>query len=463
MGTVNFYLKKPEPNGKSLIFLRYYINGKPITFSFGQTIEVKNWNRDKQRVKSNRFTTEDGRYSLNDLLDNLERICKQTYYKELSSGIPQPATIKKALTNFIYQRDESSKITLYSLIERFIKNEIKFKGKNKSESTIRVYVSTYNHLKEFEAIKKYPIEFDTITLAFYYDFISYLENRETKYKDKLEALRNKPVLQEDGTYAVPKKKRPIVDLGVNTIGKYISKIILFMGEANELGYTTNKDYLNKKFIVPKEDTDAVYLNEDELDKLYKYDLSNNSRLERVRDLFIFGSYVGLRYQDYSSIRNENIVSYKNEEGEVEYYLKVITQKTKEVVYIPCHPLVLEIFKKYDENNNRLPEAISNQNFNEYIKEVCKLAGFTEKGRLLEEPEKELWECISSHTARRNFATNWYLDGVETIDLMKMTGHRTEKSFLTYIKVSKLNTAKRLNQHMKKQWERKKQKAFLSVA
>lgn len=66
-------------------------------------------------------------------------------------------------------------------------------------------------------------------------------------------------------------------------------------------------------------------------------------------------------------------------------------------------------------------------------------------------------CISSHTARRSFATNYYLEGFPTIDLMKITGHKTEKAFLTYIKVSQLDTAKRLNQHMKKKWEEKKRK------
>ncbi len=59
-----------------------------------------------------------------------------------------------------------------------------------------------------------------------------------------------------------------------------------------------------------------------------------------------------------------------------------------------------------------------------------------------------------------------MEGFPTIDLMKITGHRTEKAFLTYIRISKLDTAKRLNQHMKKKWEEKKIKAnetLLSVA
>jgi integrase len=86
--------------------------------------------------------------------------------------------------------------------------------------------------------------------------------------------------------------------------------------------------------------------------------------------------------------------------------------------------------------------------------VARLAGLTEKGRLSSDPEKELSQCISSHTARRSFATNYYLDGFPTSELMKITGHRTEKAFLKYIKVTKLDTAKRLNVHIKKRWSEK---------
>jgi integrase len=102
---------------------------------------------------------------------------------------------------------------------------------------------------------------------------------------------------------------------------------------------------------------------------------------------------------------------------------------------------LEILKKYKDNYNSLPKALSNQNFNQYIKEVCQKAGLTEKGRLLTFPKKELYECITSHTARRSFATNLYLDGYPTIEIMKITGHKTEKAFMKYIKVSKQDAAK----------------------
>jgi hypothetical protein len=100
--------------------------------------------------------------------------------------------------------------------------------------------------------------------------------------------------------------------------------------------------------------------------------------------------------------------------------------------------------KYDSN---LPPSLSNQKFNNYIKEVCKLAGMVETGRLHSSPEKELWQLISSHTCRRSMCTNLHIGGVNSYSIMAISGHRTERSFLKYIKISKLETAKQLREHI----------------
>lgn len=222
-----------------------------------------------------------------------------------------------------------------------------------------------------------------------------------------------------------------------------------MGEAVDLDLTTNMQFRRKKFNVLNEETDAIFLTDAEIMKLYKHDFSENKRLDQARDLFVFGCCVGLRFSDFSEIKPENIVKIDGE-----FFVKIITQKTKELVIIPCNPVVLKIFRKCKANANRLPKSISNQKFNDYIKEACQEAKLNETGRLSTDPTKELWECVSSHTARRSFATNYYLQGFPTIDLMKITGHKTEKSFMKYIRVTKLDTAKRLGKHIKKNWSEK---------
>ena len=61
---------------------------------------------------------------------------------------------------------------------------------------------------------------------------------------------------------------------------------------------------------------------------------------------------------------------------------------------------------------------------------------------------EKWEQVSSHTGRRSFCTNMYKRGLPTLMIMSVSGHKTEKSFLKYIKVKQSEHA----EMMKKAWE-----------
>lgn len=425
---VHFRLKPENQDGKHTVFLQFLYSGHRLVYSFGQTVSLKDWNKARERVKNKQATTADGKYALNDLLDNLAKLCIKTYNESLKTGIPAPVQLKKVLDDFVNQNhnDQPDGPTLYNLGERFIAGEIKNKGKDKSRASLNNYRAVLKHLKDFEKKARYKITFETITLDFFYKYTSFL-------KDTLK-------------------------LAPNTIAKDISILKVFMGEAVDLGYTTNMQFKHKKFSFNEVETDQVYLTEAELLDLYRFDLSHNKKLEQVKDLFVFGAWVGLRFSDFSNIKPDNVVQIDGDR-----FIKMITKKTRELVIIPCNPVVLDIFHKYGHNANKLPRTISNQKFNDYIKEVCRLAGtaednpvkeMIEKGRLSTKPGLELWQSVSSHTARRSFATNYYLQGFPTIDLMKITGHKTEKAFLKYIRVSKLDVAKRMNAHIKANWSKK---------
>jgi integrase len=417
MANINFYLKQPGASGRSLIYLKFKYHGKVLVYTFGESIKPSNWNSDKQRVKNNRETTVNGLNGLNDFLDSLEKVCLKAYHAELINGIPEPAKLKAHLENFVNQNGESGEENLfYSLIDRFISGEIHREGKAKSKSTLENYHATKVHLKGFEAKYKVKMTFDNINLEFFYKYITYLKS---------------------------------LGLAHNTIAKDIKTLKVFMNEAVDLNLTGNLQFKQRKFRITEIDVENVYISEKEIIELYKFDLRSNKRLEQVRDLFVFGCFVGLRFSDYNDVKPENIVTIDGE-----YFIKIITKKTKELVIIPCNPIVLDIFDRYASNSNKLPKSISSQKFNRYIKEVCETAGMDEKGRLASDLSLPLCECISSHTARRSFATNYYLAGFPTLDLMKITGHKSERSFLKYIKVSKEDTAKRLGHLMKKNWSEK---------
>ena len=111
--------------------------------------------------------------------------------------------------------------------------------------------------------------------------------------------------------------------------------------------------------------------------------------------------------------------------------------------------MLEILAKYENN---LPKTYE-QKLNKYIKEVAKMAEITEpieveqmeNGRLVKNvvPKNEL---VKTHTARRSGATNMYLAGIPAISIMKITGHKTEREFMKYIKASEEETAIELMNH-----------------
>ncbi len=426
MGIPRFYLKKPEKNGQALIYLQFKYNREKLVYTFGVTIRPENWDEKGQRPKVKKATTADGKHLLADTLAELAKVCTKSYNELLPNGIPTPEMIKVRLEDWRQKHFEAEKLEakakaeakandLMALIDRFINGEIKYKGQNKAANTLKTYTTTKHHLEGYATYTKQPLDFDTITLDFYYKWVDYLQSKAR--------------------------------LNVNAIGKAVQILKVFMSEAVDLGYTNNMAFKHKKFVATRIDTDAVYLNEAEIMAFYQFDFAGNTRLEAVRDLFVFGCMVGLRYSDYSNVKPQNIIEV---DGEKVIYIR--TKKTSEVVYIPCNPVVLDIFSKYQNNPNKLPKALSEQAFNRYIKEAAKAAGLTETGRLLGEPDAALFECIASHTARRSFATNYYLEGFPTIDLMKITGHKTEKSFLRYIKISKLDAAKKMAEHnRRKNW------------
>jgi len=187
----------------------------------------------------------------------------------------------------------------------------------------------------------------------------------------------------------------------------------------------------------------IYLNDEELQTLFDYDFSNNPRLDRTRDLFLIGCYTGLRFSDFSHLTPDNITH----DGRI---LTVFTQKTGVQVSIPINPQLQAILNKY---GGVPPRAISNQRMNDYLKEIGQLIELTDSvqiaktvGGLKVKKTFEKWQKLCTHTARRSVATNAYLAGISTIDIMRITSHKTESSFLKYIKITGEETAQRLLEH-----------------
>lgn len=315
--------------------------------------------------------------------------------------------------------NEDAKTFLLAYIDEFIKNAPQRKVKKKNtfvrESTIKSYRANRNRV---EAFLKHSGKDDILLSEVDNDFFK-------AYQDYL-TIAKRTVTNVKGTI-----KNEVRQYTNNTIGDALKSLKLMLTDMPAV--STNL----KKVHILKEEIDNIYLTETELQQLKDYDFSGSPHLDRVRDLFLCLAWTCSRISDIEKIN-------KIQDGKIRY----IQQKTGTKVVIPLHPVVVEILKKYDNN---LP-IISDQKLNDYIKTACKMAGIdsphtvnrTIGGKTVSETAPK-YSFVSSHTGRRSFCTNMYLRGLDTLNIMSASGHKTEKSFLTYIKVSPDQHAERMAQ------------------
>ena len=237
------------------------------------------------------------------------------------------------------------------------------------------------------------------------------------------------------------------DYSPNTIGRHIKNLKTIVRHARENGLTNNVEVEKNNFRTIRVETQQVYLTEEELKKIYELDLSGkgNETLDEARDVFMLGVRLGQRFSDYHDITTENIKQYDNGIELIE----IIQKKVGIKVYIPIHWQAREILEKY---NYQLPKVYE-QKLNARIKKVAEKAEIdtpliiekVQGGKKIREtvPKHQL---IKTHTARRTGITLMYLAGIPTIDIMKISGHKTEREFLKYIKVSSQETAQNLVDH-----------------
>lgn len=413
MASVKFNLRSGSNDKDQPIYLVFRHQRLRVVYATGAKVRPKYWSADKQRVKN--VTHVPAKDKINNLLNDLETEISRYAVELLEQRDAITAdAIRLHLDEYTGKRQTDGK-TLLTFIKGFIEQSktriLPETGKPVHHRTILKYQTTEKALNEFAGVWRRRLDFDTVDLDFYNDFVSWL--------------------QKNG-------------YSLNYIGKHIQVIKTFLHEATNRGINSNQAFQQRAFKVLKEESDNIYLSEKELETLHRLELADNIRLDRVRDLFIVGAWTGLRFSDFTAIRPENV------QGDL---IQIEQYKTGGRVAIPIHPTVRAILEKY---KGRLPSAISNQKMNDYLKEVCKLAGIDQavsKGitrggaRIVKRFEK--WELVSTHTARRSFATNLYKSGFPSISIMKITGHTTEKAFLKYIKVTPEENAKMLQLHWEK--------------
>lgn len=285
-------------------------------------------------------------------------------------------------------------------------------GRYIGRRTIQEYNTTNGYLIEYEQTTRQRLTFENITLTTLQGFYNFLAS-ESK------------------------------DFALNNIAKHIDNFRQFLRAAKSDGYNVSPEILDTdKFKPAREKAQNIYLNTNELKALFELDLSDNPTYDRVRDLFLIGCFTGLRISDFNDIQSHHI------KGEI---LDITTKKTRQRVVIPITDDLRAIFNKHA---GHAPQPISEQKLNKYIKEIAKCAGINDKtekqqtrhGQVITEI-REKWEFVTSHTARRSFATNGVKAGIPIALIMAITGHTKEATFWKYVKLSPLEKGEELKKYL----------------
>ena len=419
------YFIKKRINPYSKIYIRLWESKKyDFTTSTGLQLKYIYWDAKNEKVK-NKVEALDKDFINSKLLELKGYIIENFNLDYNSEKSISKDWLKNKVDAFFNRVDETKPEQTYftDWIRKFVETAPKrlHKGNEISQSTIKKYNTALNNLINYETDKKTRLRFEDITLNFYFDFVDYCRNTHK--------------------------------LGTNTIGTRIKAIKLFCRQIDLEELPISQHYKHPEFVAQEEKAQDIYLTTAEIEKIFQFDFSDKPYLDNARDLLIIGLNTGLRISDFMRLDLSHI---KDDT------IRIKAQKTGKIAEIPINN---QIERTLQMNGGKLPRSISEQKFNEYLKEIGEKVGFTEMvtGAKMEciDVEKKIfrkvsgtfpkYELMTSHICRRSFATNLH-GQIPTPVIMAITGHSTETQFLTYIKKTTAENAEVLRNFYKRKAE-----------
>lgn len=403
------------------IRMRVNFTSKRIEFTTGYRIDAAKWDADKQRVKngcSNKLkqSASEINASLLEYYTEIQSIFKRF---EVEDVMPTPEQIKEAfnaLRKPVSEEPKPKKEALpcdfFQVFDDFV--EDCGRQNNWTDSTFEKFAAVKNHLTNFREGLTFEF-FDERGLN---DYVGYLRD--------VKEMRN------------------------TTIGKQLSFLKWFLRWAFKKGVHQNNAYDSYKPKLKSTQKKIIFLTWDELNRLREFKIpSNKQALERVRDVFLFQCFTGLRYSDVFNLRRSDI------KGD---HIEVTTVKTSDSLIIELNNHSKAILDKYKDvpfENDKVLPVITNQKMNDYLKELAELAGIDEpirqtyyKGNERIDDVTPKYALLGTHAGRRTFICNALALGIPPQVVMKWTGHSDYKAMKPYIDIAddiKANAMSKFNQ------------------
>ena len=405
------------------IRMRVNFASQRIEFTTGYRIDVAKWDGDKQRVKNGctnklKQSASEINAALLGYYTELQEIFKRF---EVAEIVPSPAEVKEAFNNR-YEQNEKTELAsadtsnvpsnFYEAFDDFVR--VCGRQNDWTHSTFEKFAAVKNHLKNFRS----ELSFDFFDEEGLTEYVQYL--REVR------EMRN------------------------STIGKQLSFLKWFLRWSFKQGMHSNNAYDTFKPKLKDTQKKIIFLTWEELNRLRELKIPPTKQaLERVRDVFLFQCFTGLRYSDVFNLRRSDI------KGD---HIEVTTVKTSDSLIIELNDHSKAILDKYKdvefENDKALP-VITNQKMNDYLKELAELAEINEpvrqtyyKGNERIDEVTPKYALLGTHAGRRTFICNALALGIPPQVVMKWTGHSDYKAMKPYIDIAddiKANAMSKFNQ------------------
>ena len=392
------------------IRMRVNFASQRIEFTTGYRIDVAKWDGDKQRVKNGctnklKQSASEINAALLGYYTELQEIFKRF---EVAEIMPSPAEVKEAFNNRHGQNEKTELASVdtsnvpsnfYEAFDDFVR--VCGRQNDWTHSTFEKFAAVKNHLKNFRS----EISFDFFDEEGLTEYVQYL--REVR------EMRN------------------------STIGKQLSFLKWFLRWSFKQGIHSNNAYDTFKPKLKDTQKKIIFLTWEELNKLREFKIPPTKQaLERVRDVFLFQCFTGLRYSDVFNLRRSDI------KGD---HIEVTTVKTSDSLIIELNDHSKAILEKYKdvefENDKALP-VITNQKMNDYLKELAELAEINEpvrqtyyKGNERIDEVTPKYALLGTHAGRRTFICNALALGIPPQVVMKWTGHSDYKAMKPYIDIA----------------------------
>ena len=446
----NYFLRTKKEKGTASVYLRVQKRNPKLNILVCSkvSVDIQQWDKVTQDVaKWNDYCkTQDGR-KVKETLDSISSAIDNL----ISQGIYDKARIDEVVEAIVFreererqriqeeeerqeqerlrqikeQEEEARKADVILFLENFlegIKNgRIKNGAENYTPNTCKVWSNFLGILKRFIQIS--PFTWKDINKALADHFVSFMEKNGYM---------------------------------VTSINKYIICFKAMIQNAMDQELHNNLIALrafSKKKIQETDKAKEIYLTKTELQALYEMPLEGLK--DKVRDVFLVGCYTCQRFSDYARLEQENFTT----TAKGTKVVRIVQEKTGNDVVIPIlNDNLLHIAAKYGYDIPKINDVILNRYIKQILKELSStVPSLARKERTLltmKEREKEKqglvsferdnkgnvikprYELVSSHTARRSGITNLYLSGnFDTYQMMSISGHRDEKTFYEYIKLS----------------------------